>query len=125
MKSYEFEANNYVKPDNKFLMVVDVHPAEIHRGGNHDHSVHKLETEDRIFTLINTPGYKRYVKNMIAGTAMADAAVLVVTADQDFEDNFEKKNSITREYAFLAKSYGLNQVICVINKMDVNIKLDD
>ena len=50
---------------------------------------------------------------------MADAAILVVTADQDFEENFEDKNSRTREYAFLAKSYGLNQVICVINKIDV------
>ena len=72
-----------------------------------------------MFTVINTPGSKKYVKNMIAGTSMADAAILVVTADQDFEENFEDKNSRTREYAFLAKSYGLNQVICVINKMDV------
>ena len=72
-----------------------------------------------MFTVINTPGSKKYVKNMIAGTSMADAAILVVTADQDFEENFEDKNSRTREYAFLAKSYGLNQVICVINKIDV------
>ena len=62
---------------------------------------------------------------MIAGTAMADAAVLVVTADQYFEDNFEDKNSRTKEYAFLAKSYGLNQVICVINKMDATEKIND
>ena len=39
--------------------------------------------------------------------------------DTHFEENFEDKNSRSREYAFLAKSYGLNQVICVINKIDV------
>ena len=62
-----------------------VHSGFIGKLRNHDHSVHKIETDDRVFTVINTPGSKKYVKNMIAGAALADAAILVVTADRDFE----------------------------------------
>ena len=118
IKQGEKEATDFGQPSRKFSVLVDRHKREFEKGRNHDHSVHKVETDEQVITLINTPGTKKYVKNMITGTAMADAAILVVTADEDFEPLFADSKSQTREYTFLAGSYGLKQVICVVNKMD-------
>ena len=65
------------------------------------------------FTVIDAPGHRDFVKNMITGTSQADAAVLVVAANDGV-------NAQTKEHAFLARVLGVTQLIVNINKMDIS-----
>ena len=77
-----------------------------------------FETDTRRYTILDAPGHKNYVPQMISGAAQADAAVLVISARKgEFETGFEKGGQ-TREHAMLVKTAGVNRLIVVINKMD-------
>lgn len=77
-----------------------------------------LVTEKKRFTILDCPGHKNYVQNMIQGAAQADVACLVVSARAgEFESGFEK-NGQTREHAMLAKTLGARFLVVCINKMD-------
>ena len=77
-----------------------------------------FETDTRRYTILDAPGHKNYVPQMISGAAQADAAVLVISARKgEFETGFEKGGQ-TREHAMLVKTAGVNKLIVVINKMD-------
>ena len=77
-----------------------------------------FETEKKRFTVLDCPGHKNYVQNMIEGAAQADVACLVVSARQgEFEAGFEKSGQ-TREHAMLARSLGAKNLIVCVNKMD-------
>ena len=77
-----------------------------------------FETEHKRFTILDAPGHKNYVPNMIAGAAQADVACLVISARKgEFETGFEKGGQ-TREHALLAKTLGVRVLIVIVNKMD-------
>ncbi len=77
-----------------------------------------FETPNKRFTILDAPGHKSFVANMIQGAAQADIAVLVISARKgEFETGFEKGGQ-TREHALLAKTLGVRVLIVVINKMD-------
>jgi peptide chain release factor subunit 3 len=77
-----------------------------------------FETTNKRFTILDAPGHKSFVANMIAGAAQADIAVLVISARKgEFETGFEKGGQ-TREHALLAKTLGVRILIVVVNKMD-------
>ncbi|KAG0306674.1 translation termination factor GTPase eRF3 [Dissophora globulifera] len=77
-----------------------------------------FETDTRRYTILDAPGHKTYVPNMIGGAAQADVAVLVISARKgEFETGFERGGQ-TREHAVLAKNGGVNKLVVVINKMD-------
>ena len=77
-----------------------------------------FETPDKHFTILDAPGHRGFVPNMIAGAAQADIAVLVISARRgEFETGFEKAGQ-TREHAMLVKTLGTKHLIVLINKMD-------
>jgi len=76
--------------------------------------------ENKRFMILDAPGHKSYVPNMIAGASQADIAVLIISARKgEFETGFEKGGQ-TREHALLAKTLGVEKLIIAINKMDDN-----
>lgn len=77
-----------------------------------------FETEGKHFTILDAPGHKSFVPNMIGGAAQADLAVLVISARKgEFETGFDRGGQ-TREHAMLAKTAGVRHLIVLINKMD-------
>lgn len=75
-------------------------------------------TEKKRYTILDAPGHKNFVPNMITGVGQADVAILVISARKgEFEAGFEK-NGQTREHALLARTLGVRQLILAINKMD-------
>ncbi|KAK1759667.1 P-loop containing nucleoside triphosphate hydrolase protein [Echria macrotheca] len=77
-----------------------------------------FETEKRRYSILDAPGHKTYVPNMIGGASQADVGILVISARKgEYETGFEKGGQ-TREHAMLAKTQGVNKLVVVINKMD-------
>lgn len=77
-----------------------------------------FETPQRRFTILDAPGHKNFVPNMISGAAQADVAILIISARKgEFETGFEKGGQ-TREHATLIKTLGIRRLIVAINKMD-------
>ncbi len=95
----------------KFAWVLDHLEEERDRGLTIDVAYEKLETDENMITIIDSPGHSDFVKNMITGASQADAAVLVVAADDGLMPQ-------TREHAALAYTLGVNQLVIVVNKMD-------
>ncbi|TRY53638.1 hypothetical protein DNTS_025314 [Danionella cerebrum] len=83
-----------------------------------DISLWKFETSKYYVTIIDAPGHRDFIKNMITGTSHADCDVLIVAAGVgEFEAGISK-NGQTREHALLAYTLGVNQLIVGVNKMD-------
>ena len=77
-----------------------------------------FETPSKRFTILDAPGHKSYVPNMISGASQADYAALVISARiSEFETGFDRGGQ-TREHAMLAKSFGITSLVVIINKMD-------
>ncbi len=122
MKKLKDEAAKYNKPTFEFAFVMDQLKEERERGITIDIMHRDFQTPKYYFTIIDAPGHKDFVKNMITGASQADAAVLVLSC-------IDGVSPQTREHAFLAKVLGINQIIVGVNKMDAanydRIKFDE
>jgi len=118
IEKYEKEAKDMGKGSFKYAWVLDKLKAERERGITIDIALWKFETKKFEFTIIDAPGHRDFIKNMITGTSQADCAILMIASGTgEFEAGYAK-NGQTREHALLAFTLGVKQMIVVINKMD-------
>lgn len=118
IEKFEKEAQEMGKGSFKYAWVLDKLKAERERGITIDIALWKFETTKYYVTIIDAPGHRDFIKNMITGTSQADCAVLIVAAGTgEFEAGISK-NGQTREHALLAFTLGVKQMIIGVNKMD-------
>jgi elongation factor 1-alpha len=118
IEKYEKEAAELGKGSFKYAWVLDKLKAERERGITIDIALWKFETPKYYVTVIDAPGHRDFIKNMITGTSQADCAILIIAAGTgEFEAGISKDGQ-TREHALLAYTLGVKQLIVAINKMD-------
>ena len=111
MRKLKEKAEELGKSGFEFAFVMDNLKEERERGVTIDLAHKKFETQKYYFTIIDAPGHRDFIKNMITGASQADAAVLVVSS--------EGVMAQTKEHAFLCRTLGVQQIIVACNKMDM------
>jgi len=118
IEKFEKEAQDIGKGSFKYAWVLDKLKAERERGITIDIALWKFQTPKYSVTVIDAPGHRDFIKNMITGTSQADCAILIVASGVgEFEAGISK-NGQTREHALLAFTLGVKQMIIACNKMD-------
>jgi len=118
IEKFEKESAEMGKSSFKYAWVLDKLKAERERGITIDIALWKFETKKFYFTIIDAPGHRDFIKNMITGTSQADVAILIIAAGTgEFEAGYAKDGQ-TREHALLAYTLGVKQMIVCVNKMD-------
>ncbi|MBA7518692.1 Elongation factor Tu-B [subsurface metagenome] len=111
IEEYRKKAEAMGKATFEYAWVMDTLKDERERGITIDVAHQRFDTNKYYYTIVDCPGHRDFVKNMITGTSQADAAVLVV----DAKDGIMAQ---TKEHVFLARTLGVSQLIIAINKMD-------
>jgi len=118
IEKYEKEAKEKNRGTWFLAYIMDTNEEERAKGKTVEVGRATFETNVKRYTILDAPGHKNYVPNMIGGAAQADVGILVISARQgEFEAGFERGGQ-TREHAMLAKTIGIRQLVVVINKMD-------
>lgn len=118
LEKYEREAKERSRESWYLSWALDTNSEEREKGKTVEVGRAYFETERKHFTILDAPGHKSFVPNMIGGTAQADLAVLVISARKgEFETGFDRGGQ-TREHAMLAKTAGVKHLVVLINKMD-------
>jgi len=118
IEKFKKEAAEMGKGSFCYAWVLDKLKSERERGITIDIALMQFETDKYDVTIIDAPGHRDFIKNMITGTSQADAAVLIVAAGTgEFEAGYAKTGQ-TREHLLLAFTLGVKEVIIAVNKMD-------
>ncbi|MFC1686729.1 translation elongation factor EF-1 subunit alpha [Nanoarchaeota archaeon] len=112
MRKLKEKAEELGKKGFEFAFVMDNLKEEQERGVTIDLAHKRFDTPKYYFTIIDAPGHRDFVKNMITGASQADAGVVVVAANDGVMAQ-------TKEHIFLSKTLGVNQIIIAVNKMDM------
>lgn len=118
MEKFEREAKAKNRETWKYAWALDTTEQERAKGKTEECGRAEFLTEHKHFTILDAPGHKNFVPQMIGGATQADIAVLVISARKgEFETGFERGGQ-TREHAMLAKTAGVRQLVVAVNKMD-------
>src|SRR5947209_2393541 len=96
----------------EFAFVLDALLEEQKQNVTIDTTQIPFRTARRNYVIIDAPGHKEFLKNMITGASRADAAILVIAANEGVREQ-------SRRHAYLLGLLGIKQVIVVVNKMDL------
>jgi len=118
IEKFEKEAAESGKGSFKYAWVMDKLKAERERGITIDIALWKFETPRYMVTVIDAPGHRDFVKNMITGTSQADLAILIIASEEGGFESGISADGQTREHALLAYTLGVKQMIIACNKMD-------
>eukprot|EP01116_Phalansterium_solitarium_P012642 TRINITY_DN2911_c0_g1_i1.p1 TRINITY_DN2911_c0_g1~~TRINITY_DN2911_c0_g1_i1.p1 ORF type:complete len:612 (+),score=232.06 TRINITY_DN2911_c0_g1_i1:159-1994(+) len=117
VQKYEQLAKENNRESWFFAYIMDTNEEERAKGKTVEVGRAHFETTEKRYTILDAPGHKNYVPNMIGGASQADVAVLVISARKgEFDAGF--RGGQTKEHAMLVKTLGVKYLICVINKMD-------
>ncbi|KAG5522547.1 hypothetical protein RHGRI_034641 [Rhododendron griersonianum] len=118
IQKYEKEAKDKSRESWYMAYIMDTNEEERVKGITVEVGRAQFETETTRFTILDAPGHKSYVPNMITGASQADIGVLVISARKgEFETGYERGGQ-TREHVQLAKTLGVSKLFVVVNKMD-------
>lgn len=118
LEKYEREAKEKNRETWYLSWALDTNQEERDKGKTVEVGRAAFDTPTKHFTLLDAPGHKSFVPNMISGACQADLGVLVISARKgEFETGFEKGGQ-TREHAMLAKTAGVKHLVILVNKMD-------
>ncbi len=112
IEQHREEAEEKGKGGFEFAYVMDNLAEERERGLTIDIAHQEFDTDEYYFTIVDTPGHRDFVKNMITGASQADNAVLVVAADDGVQPQ-------TQEHVFLSRTLGIGELVIAVNKMDL------
>jgi len=118
IEKFEKEAQEMGKGSFKYAWVLDKLKAERERGITIDIALWKFETPKFMITIIDAPGHRDFIKNMITGTSQADCAILIIDSTTGGFEAGISKDGQTREHALLAYTLGVKQMIVGLNKFD-------
>ncbi len=113
MRKLKEKAEQLGKKGFEFAFVMDNLKEEQERGVTIDLAHKRFDTDKYYFTIIDAPGHRDFIKNMITGASQADCAVLVVAANDGV-------NAQTIEHLKLSKIFGVGQLLVAVNKMDIS-----
>lgn len=118
IQKYEKEAKEKNRESWYLAYIMDTSEEERAKGKTVEVGRAQFTTKNKRYTLLDAPGHRNYVPNMIGGAAQADVGVLVISARKgEFETGFDRGGQ-TREHAMLAKTLGIQRLVVLVNKMD-------